>query len=231
MKTLHKLIIAHDGACFALAAVLAMLLTGCTVDLDVAVTQKGGAALTAGSVMGKAIEKTIRSVSGTSDTASLFNIPELEEQFSQAGFTGVSAQERTSAGLRLTMGITDIAEGIASVPGVITAAAKSGKKSVTITLTEQIMRSTAAMLPQHEQDYLELLMAPVLTGDPMEADEYLELMASVYGQNVADELAGSTLSITIREPAPGGRKTVVSVPLVQLLTLHDQAAVTAELMY
>ena len=74
-----------------------------------------------------------------------------------------------------------------------------------------------ASLPETVRSYIDLFMAPVFSVESMTKSEYLDLVASVYGQNLADEIAGSSVSIVLSAPDASGKKKKVSVPLADLL--------------
>jgi hypothetical protein len=79
-------------------------------------------------------------------------------------------------------------------------------------------------------DYLSALMAPVATGEALSKKEYLELVASIYGKNIADEIAASTIRAAISFPGQiqsvrgggfSGREARFETPLADLLVLEN----------
>ena len=78
-------------------------------------------------------------------------------------------------------------------------------------------------------DYLTALMAPAATGEAMGAAEYLSVVASVYGEGVAEELRAGRLRASVELPGPArssrggtvsGTRVDFSVPVVDLLVLE-----------
>jgi len=78
-------------------------------------------------------------------------------------------------------------------------------------------------------DYLTALMAPAATGEAMGASEYLSVVASVYGEGVAEELRGGRFRASVELPGPArssrggtvsGTRVDFSVPVVDLLVLE-----------
>ena len=61
-------------------------------------------------------------------------------------------------------------------------------------------------------------MAPVFLGEAVPKDEYVDLIASVYGKALADEASRAKIKISFF--APNGEKAVKTIecPLVDLLT-------------
>jgi hypothetical protein len=77
--------------------------------------------------------------------------------------------------------------------------------------------------------YLKALMGPLATGEAMSKQEYLELIASIYGSGIADEIKGAFLHINIDFPGPvqsvkggtfSGKRVEFAIPLVDILVLE-----------
>ena len=62
-------------------------------------------------------------------------------------------------------------------------------------------------------------MAPVFLGEAVPKDEYVDLIASVYGQALADELKRSKIKISLFAPNDGKKASkTAELPLAELLT-------------
>ncbi|MDR2080127.1 MAG: hypothetical protein LBP74_10460 [Treponema sp.] len=86
-----------------------------------------------------------------------------------------------------------------------------------------------ALISREVADYLSALMAPVSTGESLSKGEYLGLVTSIYGKDVADEIAGAKIRAFIDFPGPintvrggiyTGRRAVFEVPLLDILVLE-----------
>jgi hypothetical protein len=86
-----------------------------------------------------------------------------------------------------------------------------------------------AMLSSEISDYLSALMAPIATGESLKKAEYLDLVSSVYGRAISDEIANSRIRASISFPAAvrsvtggtaSGRQAEFNIPLVDLLVLE-----------
>jgi hypothetical protein len=73
-------------------------------------------------------------------------------------------------------------------------------------------------------------MAPLATGEVLSRAEYLDLVASVYGRPVADEIAGGRIRASIDFPGPvgavrggtfSGKRAEFDIPLLDLLVLEQ----------
>jgi len=78
-------------------------------------------------------------------------------------------------------------------------------------------------------DYLNALMAPIATGDEMTKPEYLELVASFYNRNIANEIASTRIRVAIDFPGTitnvrggtfSGRRASFDIPVLDLLVLE-----------
>jgi hypothetical protein len=77
-------------------------------------------------------------------------------------------------------------------------------------------------------DYLSALMAPIATGEVTGRDAYLELVASVYGKALADEILKAAFLLKLDFPGPvegvrggtgKGSRAEFTIPLIDLLVL------------
>ena len=92
------------------------------------------------------------------------------------------------------------------------------------------------MLPQDSRDFIDMLMAPLFTGDALSPAEYEDLIGSAYGKKLAAELRSAVFTLTIEVPyavqntqitpagtltvqkkTPAGSRAVVEIPLIDLL--------------
>jgi hypothetical protein len=78
-------------------------------------------------------------------------------------------------------------------------------------------------------EYLSALMAPLATGETLTKTEYLELVSSIYGKGIADEIAKAVIRAYIDFPGQiqsvkggtfSGRRAEFAIPLLDLLVLE-----------
>ena len=78
-------------------------------------------------------------------------------------------------------------------------------------------------------EYLSALMAPLATGESLTKAEYLDLVGSVYGKGIADEIAKAVIRAYIDFPGQvqsakggtfSGKRAEFAVPLLDLLVLE-----------
>jgi hypothetical protein len=79
-------------------------------------------------------------------------------------------------------------------------------------------------------NYLSALMAPAATGIALPEAEYLDLVSSVYGRPMAEEIAASRITAVITFPGPvtsvrggaaSGTQARFEIPLLKLLVLEN----------
>ena len=77
--------------------------------------------------------------------------------------------------------------------------------------------------------YLNALMAPLASGEKMTKKEYLDLVASFYGKDIADEIAGGVIQVSFNFPGAiqrikggtfTGRRADFTIPLPDVLVLE-----------
>lgn len=105
--------------------------------------------------------------------------------------------------------------------------------SLVVTLGPKEMQNMYNACDEETRGYLDLLMAPVITGEKMTVDEYSELLSSVYGPSFAKELVSGTAVVTLNAPqnsAQGAsknndssvKKITKKIQLGELLTLSSE---------
>ena len=72
-------------------------------------------------------------------------------------------------------------------------------------------------MPSIMRSYIDLFMAPVFTEEEMSNEEYLELISSVYGQILADEIKTSTVDFIV--VLSDGKTKQFSLELIDLINI------------
>lgn len=104
--------------------------------------------------------------------------------------------------------------------------------SLKMSLDRQSGPRIITLLSPTAADYLAALMAPVITKEALSKGKYLEVVQSVYGKGVADEIAGAQIQVSLEVPRPiseikGGTVSGTAknrgefvVPLLDMLVLE-----------
>lgn len=111
------------------------------------------------------------------------------------------------------------------------------QSSLTVILSPSTVRKIYDILSDDTKASVDLLMAPVFTGEQMSENEYKELIISVYGEDISKELLSSEIKITLEVPEgctlkksslsqtenskTAKDKAVFNIPLIEFLTLQE----------
>ena len=102
--------------------------------------------------------------------------------------------------------------------------------SIVIALDKNSAPELISMLSPEVGEYLSALMAPVMLGETMTKQEYLNLVTSIYGRLVSEEIASSRIRMAIELPKPvktvlGGKfsKNLAEfdIPLLDILVMEN----------
>ena len=103
-------------------------------------------------------------------------------------------------------------------------------------ISPENIASFLKILPQESRDFIDMLMAPLFTGDAIPPAEYEELIGAAYGKKIATELHSAEFTLIVDVPykiqtariSPVGTVTVqtktektsrasIRIPLIELL--------------
>jgi len=105
----------------------------------------------------------------------------------------------------------------------------SGGGSCAININRQTAPEILSHFSREIRDYLEVLMAPIATGDEMSKAEYLRLVNSFFNKSISDEIASSKINAAVDLPGQvtsvkggtfSGRRAVFDIPLIDILVLE-----------
>ncbi|MBQ9237993.1 MAG: hypothetical protein IJ191_01555 [Treponema sp.] len=196
-----------------------LLLTSCTSTFTLHIQSDVTAALSYDTTFGPAVMETIQALTQhvSGQTNSPFDTAEFVEQCTALGFRDVVVRTPTAARLVITAKSTS-ADDIIHRSGMLQPAPRDSK-TVLCTLSPETLSQIYAALPETARAYIDVFIAPVFTGDNMSHEEYLALVASVYGQALADEIAAAVVTLTLSaEGAHPAQK--ITLPLTDILLLQ-----------
>ncbi len=76
------------------------------------------------------------------------------------------------------------------------------EQELKLVLSPQNIQKVIALMPPETAMYLELLFAPIFTGEKLSEEEYLFLISAAYGQTAALELQNAKIALNIETPKP-----------------------------
>ncbi len=152
----------------------------------------------------------------------------LTKSLSGAGLTVLSVSGQSDSGIFFDAKI----QSISKITLGLLRADPSGK-GITIHHSPETLTELASYLPEDAWDTLDLLMAPVFTGEILSEGEYQDVISAAYGKSLGKEIGLSHCVISVTCPRaikdvsvtdPGtvvrkGATAVISIPLSALLTL------------
>ncbi|MFA6856729.1 MAG: hypothetical protein WCR31_05915 [Treponema sp.] len=205
------------------AAVLlsTLFLSACTASIEVHQRTGGSTFVVYDAGFGSAFVKMMRSLS-EENTGPLFDIPTITGQFQKAGIPGINVSSGSDTSLKISALLPAGSKDPLSVSGCISSTADS----VTLTVSPEKLSALYTSLPETVKSYIDLFMAPVFSGDAMTAAEYTDLIASVYGKPLGDEVAAAQVNIVLYGPDGSGKKKTVTVPLTDILTASKPLSYT-----
>lgn len=170
--------------------------------------------------LGSIFQQTIQAIltntqSGSTSNNIIFETDEIQKELLNAGFENATVQ---GTGIK-KLSIKIISSKTNSATNKKDPAWASGillknESSEGLYLSKDSLKSIYKNLPEIFKSYLDLFGAPVFTGEQMDNKEYLEMIACVYGSDLADEIANAKVKISIND------KTV-NLPLIDLLNLQE----------
>lgn len=216
MKFLNRKLFYTAGVVLALAA--AVCFTGCTSEISMELKKDGSVSVDFNGVAGDAFASLISAATGGNASASsqnlVFNTEEIEYEMSMNGFSNVKAVSKNGKGLSVSMTDKNGKSALFS-SGVVTA--KNGKLGIVLSREKLVDFYNKA--DSQTAMFLDMLLAPVFNDEKMSEQEYLEVLASFYGQEIADEIAAADFRISLKNA--DGTQTIQKIKITKLLTLDE----------
>lgn len=226
--------------CLFLLSAVMLVTTACAPSL--VITPSGGntADISFSSGISSFGASLTRRFAGAADqTTPLYDRSAVKASLEQTGLTVHSLSFPGGDGIDFSGSVSDFT----TLAGSLLSTAPAGKGMI-ITFSPDSVQQMVHLLPPETRDMLELLMAPVLTGEVLESSEYLDILAAAYGKSAASEMAASVCTIQIHAPSSiqnlecdgtnstrvvtgfTGRYGSVQIPLDLLLTLTSPITLT-----
>lgn len=228
MNLVKKIFVRFCPLCILMAGFFT--LASCSPTLKVAVADSGSIVYSVESSVSPLIEETVRSFTGAHQSLPLFNEEQILQALRSAGLSSVGVDTPDNSSLivsaRIESAVTDKAKTVPSlgagsacqdmVPQVAGAigychSSQVGQRKLVLTISSDVLRQVMGIVPAETAEYMDLLSAPILTGEAMTAAEYADLIGVIYGDSVARELRQAKVRILVTAPAEVQSATV-SVP-------------------
>jgi hypothetical protein len=225
----------------ALCAVV-LFFASCSGTVDAVVKQDGSAEIKLEIALGTQITERLRLLNrlmggGANDQAPLLDSPAIALSMQAApGISAVSLKNRGPAAVSGTVSMSRI-DALLAGPAASPVRGEGNPfirydpaGRLVIFLDQETGPQLLSLLSEDVRDYLSTLAAPVATGLPLTRVAYREILASLHGPLVAEEIAAARIPITIEFPRKlkeirGGsaqdRRARFNLPLIDLLVLEQ----------
>jgi len=210
-----------------------VLLSSCATRIDAVLASNGSLSMNMGTSLQPRISALIeRMYNASGQEGLILNATLMADSLSDApGVTSVSFRNTSSSAIEGNIRISQINEFL-TVTGetkfINYEQSPSGGRCE-ITINRENGPEIIDLLSFEISDYLNALMAPIVTGEELSTKEYLDLVASFYNKPISDEIASSRVNISVDFPGPItsikggtflGRRATFNIPLLELLVLE-----------
>lgn len=189
-------------------------LTGCTSEINISLTKDGVVEVGFNGTSGVAFATLIRSVNGVEEGDVAFDTDEITKELSKNNFTDVKAVSKKGTDLSITMKDKE------KKSPLFTANVLSIKdSSISAVLSADRLLAFYQASDDEIVTFLDMLLAPVFNDEVLSVDEYIETIASFYGDDAANEIKESDFKITLTDA--NNNSNVFTIPMTKLLTLDE----------
>ena len=203
------------------------------------------AQLESGKIISSAIEEVLQTFSFVDPSSSyvtkevsIFSAQDIKEALSM-GMSDVKVTTDGKENLSISGRLPEAGKQNATLDNEITKAANflaCTKSSLTLILSRENIQNLVSSLPEETKSFVSLLMPPVLDEEEMSKEEYINLLSTVYGNNIAEEINKAVIKVSLLPPEGKSilksssddknaeilsNRATFSLPLVTLLTLEE----------
>jgi hypothetical protein len=217
------------------SAVLLLTLSSCSARIEGELFSGGAAELRLNlslEPMTTALVRRLRAFVGDNAEAPLLDAQALSRSMAALpGIGPLSLKNSSSSSINGTVSVLNLVDFLSTAGGsrVITYTEGRNESSITINLDRESGPALIARLSPEAEEYLSALMAPAILGDTSTREEYLDLIAMVYGRPLADEIDRSRILVFLDLPRPvtavkGGtarrNRAEFEIPLTDILVME-----------
>lgn len=200
---------------FVVLSIFFLFLLSCNDEIIITYTDKSlntsSAEILVNATAPKSLEDTLVNVLGLEENVVLFTQDDVINSMNSTGFEILNLKTIGKMGLSIKLKTKDLLQNFSEVSEAV----KFDKNGAEILLNDKIINKFISILPQEASEYLVLLMAPIFVGESMTPEEYIELLSTVYGPTLSDEISKSQVQLTLISPT--GKKQYFTEKLVDIL--------------
>lgn len=208
MKNIYKNLLV------ALFCSVILFLTSCKSQIKITFS-KNACTVKYSTKLGKALFDTFYAFAGETESERIFDTEQFKQIFSEGGLKNVSAESKVIDEISIQGDIDGNNGDFISGASIIKSS--NNGKNVEIEFSKNNLLKMYDSMPSIMRSYIDLFMAPVFTEEEMSNEEYLELISSVYGQILADEIKTSTVDFIV--VLSDGKTKQFSLELIDLINI------------
>lgn len=198
----------------ALFCSVILCLTSCKSQIKITFS-KNACTVKYSTKLGKALFDTFYAFAGETESERIFDTEQFKQIFSEGGLKNVSAESKVIDEISIQGDIDGNNADFISGASIIKSS--NNGKNVEIEFSKNNLLKMYDNMPSIMRSYIDLFMAPVFTEEEMSNEEYLELISSVYGQILADEIKTSTVDFIV--VLSDGKTKQFSLELIDLINI------------
>ena len=198
----------------ALFCSVILFLTSCKSQIKITFS-KNACTVKYSTKLGKALFDTFYAFAGETESERIFDTEQFKQIFSEGGLKNVSAESKVIDEISIQGDIDGNNGDFISGSSIIKSS--NNGKNVEIEFSRNNLLKMYDNMPSIMRSYIDLFMAPVFTEEEMSNEEYLELISSVYGQILADEIKTSTVDFIV--VLSDGKTKQFSLELIDLINI------------
>ena len=208
MKNIYKNLLV------ALFCSVILFLTSCKSQIKITFS-KNACTVKYSTKLGKALFDTFYAFAGETESEKIFDTEQFKQIFSEGGLKNVSAESKVIDEISIQGDIDGNNGDFISGSSIIKSS--NNGKNVEIEFSRNNLLKMYENMPSIMRSYIDLFLAPVFTEEEMSNEEYLELISSVYGQILADEIKTSTVDFIV--VLSDGKTKQFSLELIDLINI------------
>lgn len=208
MKNIYKNLLV------ALFCSVILFLTSCKSQIKITFS-KNACTVKYSTKLGKALFDTFYAFAGETESEKIFDTEQFKQIFSEGGLKNVSAESKVIDEISIQGDIDGNNGDFISGSSIIKSS--NNGKNVEIEFSRNNLLKMYDNMPSIMRSYIDLFMAPVFTEEEMSNEEYLELISSVYGQILEDEIKTSTVDFIV--VLSDGKTKQFSLELIDLINI------------
>lgn len=205
----------------------AVTFTGCPVTFTVSAAPDSTLYYNFNTTAGKSTNELISAFDNSidksnSDSTVIFDTVEIERALLKIGLKNVSAltQKIDKNNQKLSISASSSENKFNFIK--IIRNERGEATQMQLTLSPAILQDLITNQNNIIQKYADLLMAPCFTNEAIEKDEYIELLASLYGNDVAKEFTDGQIEIKLKNSDRKKIPQSFSIPIIDILLLTEE---------